>query len=161
MTERFITYWGDRSPRERWLIGVMLALLAVVILWLGIVRPIAMAQGAAREALQAATDRHAVIRTQVKQMKALPSAPAAGQPGSIDQLIGQSAGEAGLTLARSQAQGNDRIDIAVAIVRPIALMSWLASLEAQGVRVETISARPSGTAGSVAVEAVLTREAAR
>ena len=47
----------------------------------------------------------------------------------------------------------------MASVRPVALFSWLAALEAQGVRVETMSARPSPTAGSVSVQAVLVRGA--
>ena len=75
----------------------------------------------------------------------------------LDQFVGQSAGEAGLTLERAQAQGNDRMDIAIASVRPIALFSWLSTLEGQGVRVVTMSARPSPTAGSISVQAVLER----
>ncbi len=49
------------------------------------------------------------------------------------------------------------MDIAIAAVRPVALLTWLAGLEAQGVRVETMSARPSPTAGSISVQAVLVR----
>ena len=79
----------------------------------------------------------------------------------LDQFIGQSAGEAGLTLERAQPQGADRLDLAIASVRPVALFSWLAALEAQGVRVETMSARPSPTAGSVSVQAVLVRGGAQ
>jgi len=39
----------------------------------------------------------------------------------------------------------------------VAMMSWIAGLEAQGLRIETMSARPSPTAGSVSVQAVLVR----
>ncbi|BAV64021.1 type II secretory pathway component PulM [Sphingobium cloacae] len=154
--------WGERSPREQWMLGVMFALLAVVVLWLGIVRPLGAAQRSAHEALGAATDRNAAIRAKVKLMKSLPRGPAATSRGApLDQFVGQSAGEAGLTLERAQGQGADRMDIAIAAVRPIALMTWLAGLEAQGVRVETMSARPSPTAGSVSVQAVLVRGAAQ
>ena len=154
--------WGERSPREQWMLGVMFALLAVVFLWLGVMRPLASAQRAAHDALIEATDRNAALRTKVKLLKTLPRGTYAGPGGvAIDQLVGQSAGEAGLTLERAQAQGAGRIEIAMASVRPVALFSWLAALEAQGVRVETMSARPAATAGSVSVQAVLAQGAGR
>ncbi|ANI78831.1 MULTISPECIES: type II secretion system protein GspM [Sphingobium] len=154
--------WGERSPREQWMLGVMFALLAVVFLWLGVMRPLSSAQRAAHDALIEATDRNAALRTKVELLKTLPRGAYAGGAGTtIDQLVGQSAGEAGLTLERAQAQGAGRIEIAMASVRPVALFSWLAALEAQGVRVETMSARPAATAGSVSVQAVLVQGAGR
>ncbi|WP_176590487.1 type II secretion system protein GspM [Sphingobium sp. EM0848] len=158
MMERLGNVWGERSPREQWMLGVMFALLAVVILWLGVLRPLDMAQRSARDALRDATDRNAAIRAKVKLLKSLPRSSGAAQASvPLDQFVGQSAGEAGLTLERAQAQGTDRLDMAIASVRPVALFSWLAALEAQGVRVETMSARASPTAGSVSVQAVLVR----
>lgn len=159
MMESVRTMWGERSPREQWMLGVMFALLAVVVLWLGVVGPLASAQRSAREGLLAATDRNAAMRAKVKLLKTLPRRVAASSGTAIDQLVSQSAGEAGLTLERAEAQGSARIEIAMASVRPVALFSWLAALEAQGVRVETMSARPSPTAGSVSVQAVLVRGA--
>lgn len=160
MMEAVKTLWGERSPREQWMLGVMFALLAVVVLWLGVLRPLDGAQRSARDALREATDRNAAIRAKVKLLKSLPRVAATGPSTiSVDQLVGQSAGEAGLTLERTQQQGADRVDIAIVSARPVALFSWLAVLEAQGVRVETMSARPSATAGSVAVQAVLVRGA--
>ncbi|UZW55509.1 type II secretion system protein M [Sphingobium sp. JS3065] len=158
MMERLKRLWDERSPREQWMLGLMFALLAVVILWLGLLRPLDAAQRSARDALREATDRNAAIRARVKLLKSLPRVTGAADAGvPLDQFIGQSAGEAGLTLERAQAQGTDRLDIAIASVRPVALFSWLAALEAQGARVETMSARPSPTAGSVSVQAVLVR----
>lgn len=158
MMERMKSLWAERSAREQVMLDVMFALLAGVILWFGVAVPLDRAQIAARDDLRAATDRNAAVRAAVKQLKALPrNAQAAGPSAPIDQLVGQSAGEAGLTLERAQAQGADRMDIAIASVRPVALFSWLATLEAQGVRVDTMSARPAPTAGSVAVQAVLAR----
>ncbi|GLV25653.1 type II secretion system protein GspM [Sphingobium sp. Cam5-1] len=159
MMDAVKTMWGERSPREQWMLGVMFALLAVVLLWLGVVGPLASAQRSAREGLLAATDRNAAMRAKVKLLKALPRGVATSSGMAIDQLVSQSAGEAGLTLERAEAQGAARIEIAMASVRPVALFSWLAALEAQGVRVETMSARPSPTAGSVSVQAVLVRGA--
>jgi general secretion pathway protein M len=161
MMQAIVGYWNQRSARERWMLGVMLALLAGVVLWLGVVRPIEAARKDSRTALREATERHAAIAERVKLLKRLPPVAPVTGAAPIDQIVGQGAGEAGLTLARAQAQGSDRIDIAIADVRPIALMSWFAALEGQGVRVETMSARPSATAGSIAVEALLVRETAQ
>ena len=158
MIERLRVLWGERSPREQWMLGMMFALLAAVILWLGIARPLAAAQRSVRDALREATDRNAAIRAKVTLLKSLPRTAGpidAAMP--LEQFIGQSAGEAGLTLERAQAQGADRVDMAIASVRPVALLSWLAALEARGIRVETMSARPAATAGSVSVQAVLVR----
>ena len=161
MMDAVKTMWGERSPREQWMLGVMFALLAVVLLWLGAMG-LAGAQRSARDALLTATDRNAAMRAKVKLLKTLPRGVTGGSASvGIDQLVSQSAGEAGLTLERAEAQGGARIEIAMASVRPVALFSWLAALEAQGVRVETMSARPSPTAGSVSVQAVLVRGAGR
>lgn len=158
MMDRLGSYWAERSPREHWLLGVMFALLAIVILWFGVALPLDRAQRDARDRLVEATERNAAVRATVAQLKTLPRAPAnGGSTVPLDQFVGQSAGEAGLTLERAQAQGNDRMDIAIASVRPIALFSWLSGLEAQGVRVVTMNARPSPTAGSISVQAVLER----
>lgn len=158
MMERMNASWNARSPREQWMLGVMFALLAVVILWFGLILPLDSAQRSARDGLRQATERNASIRGKVKLLRSLPKGPGATVSAvAIDQFVGQSAGEVGLTLDRAQAQGANRMEIAVASVRPVALFSWLAALEAQGVRVETMSARPSPTAGSVSVQAVLVR----
>ncbi|MFK4793855.1 type II secretion system protein GspM [Sphingobium sp. ZW T5_29] len=160
MMERMKASWADRSPREQWMLGVMVAMLAVVILWVGVLWPLQAGQRSARDALAQATDRNADIRTKVKLLKSLPrNAATSAAVAPVDQLIGQAAGEAGLTLERAQAQGANRVEIAMASVRPVALFSWLAALEAQGVRVDTISARPSATQGSLSVQAVLVRGA--
>lgn len=161
MIDRWKTLWSERSPREQWMLSIMFALLAIVILWAGVLLPLEAAQRSARERLRAATDRNAAIRYKVKTLKSLPKSLTlpSSETVAIEQFIGQSAGEAGLTLDRAQAQGTGRIDIAIASVRPIVLFSWLATLEAQGVRTETMTARPAPTAGSVSVQAVLVRGA--
>lgn len=157
MMERVKELWDARSTREQWMLGVMFALLAVVIFWFGLLLPIDGAQRSARVALREATDRHADIQAKVKLLRSLPKGIGTSSAVPLDQFVGQSAGEAGLTLERAQLQGADRIDIAIASVRPVALFTWLAALEGQGIGVETMSARPSPTSGSISVQGVLVR----
>ena len=154
--------WAARSRREQWLLGVMFVLLGVVILWFGIALPVDRARHDARAAMAQAADRNAAIRAKVTALKALPAnSGSSADAMPIDQYVGQSAAEAGLTLERAQAQGADRMDIAIASVRPMSFFAWVTQLEQQGVRIETMSARPSATAGSVSVQAVLVRGGAR
>src|SRR3546814_561017 len=72
MTESLKVQWMARSPREQWMLGIMFTLIAVVVLWLAVVRPIDAARASARERLLEATDRHAAIQAKVKMLKALP-----------------------------------------------------------------------------------------
>jgi general secretion pathway protein M len=89
-------------------------------------------------------------------LKALPAGPKDSAAGAADQIIAQSAAEAGLTLDRSASQGAGRIGITINSARAGALLGWLAQLEARGIAVETMSMTPGTTPGTVVVQAVLT-----
>jgi general secretion pathway protein M len=155
MIERAVTWWDGLSLRERWMVGVMLALLAVVILWLGIARPVERGLVSAQEAHEIALDRNAAIRAKVASLEKLPRRVGAGLTTPIPQLLTDSASEAGLTLDRAEDQGGGSVDIALASVKPQALFSWIAQLETQGVLVESLTAQPSATAGALSVQAVI------
>ncbi|MGV3770227.1 MAG: type II secretion system protein GspM [Sphingobium phenoxybenzoativorans] len=155
MIANLAAWYKELSKREQVLVGIMAVLLAIVILWLGIARPVESGLKSAIERHGAALDRNAAVRVKVASLKALPRGAAARPAAPIAQLVSQSAGEGGFTLERTQEQGPGRVDIAIASIRPKALFTWLSSLEAQGVVVETFSAQPSGTAGAVSMQAVL------
>jgi len=145
-------WWQGREPRERVLLGIMFILLGAVILWLAVYRPV---EGALRQsALEnlEASERYADV---IRKVELLQNGKASvGQPSSlpVEQIVGQSAGEAGFTLERVQLQGNDRVDIAIASARPTALMGWIAALEAKGVSVERATISPSGATGTVTAQ---------
>lgn len=155
MIANLSNWYKELSKREQVLVGIMAGLLAVVILWLGIARPVESGLKSAMERHGMALDRNAAVRVKVASLKALPRGTTARPTAPIAQLVSQSAGEGGFTLERAQEQGPGRVDIAIASIRPKALFTWLASLEAQGIMVETFSAQPSGTAGAVSMQAVL------
>ena len=141
------------SQRERVLLGVMGVLIAIVVLWLGIARPVESGLQSARDRQAAALDRNVAMRAKVKAVQT--SSPAANVAGALDQTIGQSAGEAGFTLERVQAQGDSRVEIAIASARPTVLFGWLARLETQGIVVESLTVQPAATAGTLTVRAVI------
>lgn len=152
-------WWVTHSENERRFMALLGCAMLVVVLWLGIWRPINGALAAGWERQGAALDRHASVRARVDALRRLP-AGGNGASAPIDQLVGQSAAEAGFTLDRAATQGTGRMAVTIASARMPALMGWLAVLEGKGILVETISIAPGGTEGTVAVQALL-RETGR
>lgn len=150
-------WWRGREPRERVLLSIMGALIAGIGLWLGVYRPV---EGALRDAALAnleAAERYGEIARKVGllQSRKEGATPAPSLP--MDQVVGQSAGEVGFTLERVQAQGQDRVEIAIASARSTALMGWIAALEVQGVSVDRAMIRPSGVTGTVSAQITFKR----
>jgi general secretion pathway protein M len=157
MIERMREKWAAFSLREKWLVGIMAALFAVVFLWLGVIRPVAGGLEGARDDHAAAVERYAAIRSRVDQIERASGerAPDLGAP--LDVVVSQSAGEAGFTLDRNDPQGNGRVGIAISQARAVAFFGWLAQLEAMGIEVETLDARPVPGSNVVGATAVLRR----
>ncbi len=146
--------WRDRSPREQWLLGIMFALLGTVIFWFALVLPIDSALTAARERLdRAALDAGQVAaRVQTLETARRSPPPALGAPLAV--VVAGSAQEAGFTLDRTDAQGDDRVAIAIPAAKGPVLFTWLSALDRRGIFAESINLRP-GSDGSLAVDAVL------
>lgn len=145
--------WVMMTVRERVLILVMLVLMAVVILWLGIVRPVNDGLANARAAHAIAVDRAGRIEAAVLALRRNAGA-APVLEGAFDQVVVQSATEAGFTLDSQNLVGPDRLAIAIGSARPTALFTWLTALEARGVGVETITVQP-GANGTISARILL------
>lgn len=152
MIESLKLWWGERAPRERVLLTAMFALMAGILLWLGVWRPVDAGLRAAALANLDAAERYADVAYKVDLLKR--NADRAGQASGlpVEQIVGQSAGEAGFTLDRVQAAGNDRVSVAIASARSTALMGWIATLEQQGVAIERATLSPSGATGTVSAQ---------
>lgn len=149
-------WWAGLNDRERRLVTLMLVLAGGVIFWLGVWRPVRSGLDGAQARYAAAVDTNASVRAKLAMLKALPNGAKNKAAGPVDQVIAQSAAEAGLTLDRSAAQGAGRVGITIGSARAGALLGWLARLEARGIGVETLSMTPGTTPGTVVVQAVLT-----
>lgn len=150
MSETFSSWWRIRSPRERGLLLVMVALMAFVLGWLLVVRPLA-------DALDAAKARHgaAVVALAEAKARAAPGrAAAAALALPVDSLIGRTAAEAGFAGARIAAQGPARATVAIDAARPQVLFGWLVRLEESGLIVERLRAQANSDR-TLAVEATL------
>jgi general secretion pathway protein M len=147
MTERLQALWLARTVRERWLLGVMLALVVLVLGWLIVLRPLGDLLSSARERHGHAVAALAEARAQAAAIGALERYKPAAIEGPIDQSVAAAASEAGFQLSQLQAQGPGRVAIAIGAARPQALFAWIAGLEAQGYIVErfTASSNPDRT----------------
>jgi general secretion pathway protein M len=135
-----MSWWSERSPRERRLLQVMFGLAVIVLGWLLVVRPLT-------DALDAAKTRHAaaVVALGEARARAAPGgAPGAPAAGPADALVARTANEAGFTNARITSQGADRASVAVESARPQALFGWIARLEQSGLAVERLTTRING-----------------
>jgi len=153
MMDNLKYWWNERAPREKVLLAIMGALFAGVVLWLGVYRPVESALRDAALANAEATERHADVARKVALLqKAGIQAPIVSTTLSVEQVVGQSAGEAGFTLDRVQARGADHVEVAIASARATALLSWIAELEGKGVVLEKLSISPSGATGTVSAQ---------
>ncbi len=141
MSGTFNSWWRTRTVREQRLLLAMFAILAIVLIWLLIVRPLGDALSRARERHGAAAQAVAEARAQAALIRQLEQkAPAAlGLP--LDALISQSATEAGFPVTRVERDGAAIATFVSASVRPQAFFAWVEQMEsARGLVVERLSA---------------------
>ncbi len=141
-----MSWYQGRSLRERRLILVMLALLVVTIIWAGVVRPVRDGLASSRERYAGAIARLGEVQREVAQVKAIQRARPRGVEGPLVDAIRARADEAGFTLTSLEPDGNS-VRIAIATAKPGALLSWIATLEADGLLVDasTITGNGDGT----------------
>ena len=157
MTAAFLNWWNGRSAREQRLLAVMFALLAAVVVWLGIVRPIA----AARDAAETRHARAVVALGQVRELGGRIAAARSRGAVTINEplaaYLGRSAGDSGLPVKRLESEGADGASLTILAVRPTAVFGWIQRVEVRdGVIVERLSAtrNPDTT---IAVQATFRR----
>jgi general secretion pathway protein M len=130
-------WWRDRTSRERWLIGVMLALLTALLVWLMLLRPLAAARAAADADAAAAQARLAQTRTLAAAIRARPAATAA----PVLEVLGRRLAEAGLQPTRLEAQGGGQALVEIGAVNGRLLLGWAAALERRdGLVIDDLSA---------------------
>lgn len=154
MMTQALLWWSGRSERERILLGIMGVLVALMLFWLLVIRPIDAARASAQQRLDLATEaagRVAAVADNVRQARRL--TPVALST-TLPEAVGRAAEGAGFTLARLDPQGSDRVMIGISTARSPALFGWLAALQRQGVIVERMTLRTNSDA-TLAVEGTL------
>ena len=154
MSAAFRLWWAGLSLREQRMLLVMFALLAVTVLWLGILWPVERALGAARTRHGDAVIAHAGVAVKVAAVRDLRRAVPPPLGGDLAAAVSQSAADVGFVLSTIEAQGGDKASLSIAAARPTALFGWLQDLEARGIFPETLRVRANSDR-TLNVEAVL------
>ena len=137
-------WFAARSLREKRLLIVMVALAAVTLVWALIIRPVNDSLSNARERHQNAVIRLAETQARVKAVAAIEQQHPAAIGAPLDAVIRDRANEAGFALTSVNADGPNRVQIAIATARPGALFGWIAQLESAGVIVESLATTDNG-----------------
>lgn len=141
MKENLKSWWRGRTVREQRLLLVMFALMAIVLLWLLVVRPLGDASSRARERYADAALSLAEARAQARLIGQLERSAPASLNEPVDALVGRSATEAGFPVASIGAEGQNQATLVLASVRPQAFFGWVAQMEsARGLIVERLNA---------------------
>lgn len=147
-----IDWWRLRTPREQLLLGIMLALLAIVILWLLVIRPLADALDAAKRDHAEAVTALAEARARADSARQLSETTVTQAELPVDAFLGRTAGEAGFANARILAQGPAHATIAIDAAMAPAFFAWVRRMEQSGLTVDMVRARANGDR-TLAVEA--------
>jgi len=121
-------WWDGRTVRERRLLAVMAVLVAAVLAWLLIVRPVQAWQTGAADRRFEAEQTLAEIRAGLR-IVAPPSAAAAASTEGLEPLVRRTAEAAGLTVATTMAPGGG-LGIQMSQAPGRETFAWLAALEA-------------------------------
>lgn len=145
MNESLKLWWRTRTLREQRLLLAMGGLLAVVLAWLLVIRPINDKLSEARERHGAAVLALAEARAQAEAIGTLQQQRPASLGAPLVTILNQSATEAGFPVARVEPEGVNQATIVFESVRPQAFFAWVNRMEeGRGLIVERLSARTNG-----------------
>lgn len=137
--------WFDaRSLREKRLLLVMAALLALTVVWYGVIRPVG-------DGLSDARARHADAVIRLGETRAAVAAIRGAQgnrppplTGTLADAVRARAADAGFTLASLTEDGPGRVRVAIQSARASALLPWVARLESAGILVDAATFTDNG-----------------
>ena len=141
MKEDLLSWWRLRTLREQRLLMVMFALLALVVAWLLVIRPLGDALDSAQRRHAEAVSALAEARARSEAARQASAAPRRAPPLPLDAFVSRTATEAGFVGARIVGQGPARATIALDAVRAQAFFAWLRTMEESGLAVESLQAR--------------------
>ncbi len=159
MKARLRKLWESRSPRDRVIIAVLAAVVGIA-LYLSLVQSAYRARarlGSSVSVLRVQAQRLDADANALARARAAPAAPAP-QTDLRTQVQAQ-AGAAGLAgaLLRIDAQNADQVQVVFGSVAFADWLAWIATLQAQRVRLDTGRIEALSTPGLVSVTATLAR----
>jgi general secretion pathway protein M len=144
MIDNARNWFAGLSQRERILVGIAGLLLAGLVGYYGIARPMFGAMTSAEARYVDAVEQQARIEAKVAALRQPVDGQASRFSGAIEAFVSQSAGETGIAVGSVTPQSDSRVNMVVESAKPTALFGWLARIEGEGVAVESLSVNPSG-----------------
>jgi general secretion pathway protein M len=159
MRARLRKIWESRSPRDRVLIAILAAVVAVLLyLWLAQSAQRARTQlGTSLSVLRAQAIGLDLDATEIERVRAMPVPPAAQT--DLRTLIQARADAAGLAraLIRIDAPDANQVQVVFGAVAFADWLAWVASLQAERIRLDSGRIEALSTPGTVGVTATFTR----
>lgn len=131
MTALFLPWWRDRSRREQILLAIMAGMVAIVILWLGMLRPLAGASDRAAARHASAISALGEVRSLTGAIRAAEARRRPGNDTPALERVRASASAAGLTLDTLESDGAGQVNLRITAIKPAPLLRWIADLEAR------------------------------
>ncbi len=159
MKPHLLKIWESRSPRDRVVIAVLAAVVgAALYLWLAQSADRARTQlGASLSVLRAQATRLNLDATDLERVRAIPAPPTSQT--DLRTLVQARAEAAGLAraLVRIDAPDANQVQVVFGAVAFVEWLAWVASLQAERIRLDTGRIEALSTPGMVGVTATFTR----
>jgi general secretion pathway protein M len=159
MNARLRKLWESRSPRDRVMIAV-LAAVVLALLYLSLVRAAYQARAQLGGSVSELRAQSLRLDADANELVRARSAPAAPAPQSdLRTQVQAQAGAAGLAgaLLRIDARDADQVQVVFGSVAFADWLAWVATLQAQRVRLDTGRIEALSTPGLVSVTATFAR----
>jgi len=159
MKARLRKLWESRSPRDRVIIAVLAAVVGLA-LYLSLVQSAYRARaqlGSSVSVLRAQALRLDADANELARARAAPAAPA--PQSDLRTQVQAQAGAAGLAraLLRIDARDANQVQVVFGSVAFADWLAWVATLQAQHIRLDTSRIEALTTPGLVSITATLTR----
>lgn len=139
MNGAFAAWWRSRTLREQRLLLTMFGLMALVLCWLLIIRPLDDALARARERHGEAVAALTAARGQIETISGLKSQGSPAVDAPLETMINNAAVEAGFPVSQVTRDGAAQATISLGAVRPQAFFAWIQQMEARGLIVDRMT----------------------
>lgn len=136
---RLRAWFHGRSHREKWMLIVMVGLIALAILVWGIIVPVEDGLSSAKARHQDAVIRLGEVQADVAALRSLTRVRPAPLPVPLEGAIRDRANGAQLPITSLTVISQDRVTVRMVSVSSAALLGWIADLEGVGVIVDRIN----------------------
>lgn len=158
-----VTSWfTSRSARERWLIGIMLALAVPLLCYFAFYLPLTASIERAQQRHAAAVRNHGLVLSRLAQLEQAEGQTAATPVignAPLSLRVTEAAALAGLSLSSNEPRGAGSAVITLAPAAPTTALGWLRQLQDQGIIVRELGITPQPN-GQVVVTATLSQAGA-